>query len=247
MSPLLAVPTPMASPRSESRRPRRALLGPAAPVLGLVAWLAWLALLLPGCACAPDGTVPEARFVSPTPAPQASPEVPVRAPGIPAPPAPVAPRAPFAVESASSRVTWLAFGHQGGFNRFQGRLDLVGEDPTRSSFQFEVDLTSLFSDDATLTGRLLGREFFAISRFPRATFRSAGIARQGDAFEVTGDLNLHGVTRRICFPASIRVDRLRVYAGSRFRLDCTPFGLAYPGPAEGPVVLDLVLEAVPAP
>jgi len=209
--------------------------------------LALLALLASGCTS--TGSVPQARFVSPTASPASRPsgEAPVRAPGIPAPPAPVPPRAPFTVEASSSRVTWAAFGHRGGFNRFQGRLDLVGDDPARSSFQFEVDLTSLFSNDATLTGRLLGREFFAISRFPVAAFQSTGIARRGEAFEVTGDLNLHGVTRRISFPASIRVERLRVYAGSRFGLDCRPFGLAYPGPGEGPVVLDLVLEAVPAP
>ncbi len=211
----------------------------------------WLALLLLGCARTPAENVP-ARFEAPASrAPQDSPGVPEPAPGIPPPPAPTPPRAPFAVELSASRITWETTGHRGGFNTFQGMVDLVGDDPTRSSVQIDIDLASVFAYDGAFTEQLKSADFMDVSRFPKASFRSTGVTRQGDDYELTGDLTIHGTTRRIGVPASIKVDRLRVYCRSRFSLDCGHFGMAYPGRADDPdrdlVVLDLVVEAVPAP
>jgi polyisoprenoid-binding protein YceI len=44
-------------------------------------------------------------------------------------------------------------------------------------------------------------DFFNAVQFPDITFKSTAVARSGDAYEVTGDLKLHGVTR----PVTVKV------------------------------------------
>ncbi len=221
--------------------------------------LLFLAFVALGLACAQGsrGPVPPARFHS-SASPDASTPVlpqPSRAPGIPVPPAPTPPRAAFAVHQPTSQIVWeLSTGagsQRGGVNRFQGTLDLVGEDPTRSSLQLELDLESLYSDAPAWTERLLAPGALDVGHHPKALFHSSSVVRAGDHFEVTGDLTLHGVTRRVTIPASVRVQPLRARAESEFSLDLGEFGLRGSTRPEDPaldqVVLRVVLEAIPAP
>lgn len=218
-----------------------------------------LALFALGLACGQGarGPVPSARFLSGA-APDASTpalDAPARAPGIPAPPAPIPPRAAFAVHQPTSRIVWeLPTGNgvlRGGVQRFRGTLDLVGEDPARSSLQLEIDLESLYSDDPAWTRRLQAPEALDVGHHSKAVFRTRSVVRAGEDFEVTGELTLHGVTRRFTFPASVRVQPLRSQAEAEFSLDLGEFGLRGDAGPEAPaldrVVLRVVLEAVPAP
>ena len=43
-------------------------------------------------------------------------------------------------------------------------------------------------------------DFFDAKQFPLITFKSTSVKADGDNFEVTGDLNLHGVTKQITVP-----------------------------------------------
>ena len=138
--------------------------------------------------------------------------------------------------------------HNGGFNVFSGEINLVGGDPTASSFEFVIDTTSLWVDNDRLAGHLKSPDFFEVETFPTATFTSTAITAAEDGYLVTGNLDLHGVSRSISFPAQITVAEGQVIAEAEFFIKRFDFGIVYEGRADDlirdEVVIKLQLVAV---
>ncbi|WP_430383045.1 YceI family protein [Streptomyces sp. P10-4] len=85
---------------------------------------------------------------------------------------------------------------KGGFQDFTGTLHLDGADPTRSTATLDVQMASIDTGNADRDGHLKSADFFRIDEFPVMTFRSTGAeALGGDAYRITGDLSLLGVTK----------------------------------------------------
>ena len=87
---------------------------------------------------------------------------------------------------------------KGGFGRWGGVLLLDPAHLGRSSLAVWIELASLDTGSAERDAHLRSPELLDVARFPRADFRSTGIALRadGDAI-VSGQLDLHGVTRDI--------------------------------------------------
>ena len=70
------------------------------------------------------------------------------------------------------------------------------------------------------------------------------------AFTVTGNLDLHGVTKSISFPASISVGEQEITATAEFSINRFDFGIVYPGMTDDlireEVVISFDLKATPA-
>lgn len=153
--------------------------------------------------------------------------------------------------SDESTVTWVGSkvtgSHDGGFNDFSGEIQLVGDDPTASSVAVTIDTTSIWSDNDNLTTHLMSEDFFAVESFPTATFQSTAIEATDAGFNVTGNLNLHGVEKSISFPADISVDGMHVMVNAEFSIKRFDFGIEYKGPADNlirdEVVIKLALHA----
>ena len=83
-------------------------------------------------------------------------------------------------------------------------------------------------------------DFFDVAKFPTATFRSAEITKTGDGYAISGDLTLHGVTKRISFPATIKAGEEEVTANAEFSIDRQDYGISYPGMRDD-LIRDLVV------
>jgi polyisoprenoid-binding protein YceI len=126
----------------------------------------------------------------------------------------------------------LTASHAGGFERFSGTIDLVGESIEQSKVTVEIEIASLAIEPERLRGHLLTSDFFDAEAFPKATFESTAIAvggAGGATHTVTGNLTLHGQTRQIRFPATIAIARDAVTARAEFVIDRKDFGIVYPG------------------
>lgn len=88
----------------------------------------------------------------------------------------------------------------GRFNDPTGTIVLDKEDPTKSSFTFEVKTENVDTDNEKRDAHLRSPDFFDAKQFPTITFKSKSVKADGDQFEVTGDLTLHGVTKEITVP-----------------------------------------------
>lgn len=122
--------------------------------------------------------------------------------------------------------------HDGSFGQFSGQIDLVDNDITRSRVTVVVQAASLAADDDKLTGHLKTADFFDVQRFPTVTFASTAIVAEDASagkHRVTGNLELHGVTKSITFPATIRTEPGKVVVQSEFGINRKDFGIVYPG------------------
>lgn len=89
------------------------------------------------------------------------------------------------------------------FNRLSGTLQFNAEDPTQSSVQAAVDVTSLdtpYTGDRDFDSELQNSSWLDSAGFPQATFTSTGVESTGaNTAQVTGNLTLRGVSHPITF------------------------------------------------
>lgn len=86
---------------------------------------------------------------------------------------------------------------RGKFTKFSGALQLDEADLTKSTVNVEVDVASIDTAEAQRDGHLKSPDFFDVAQFPKATFVSKKITKNGDDYDVTGDFTLHGVTKEL--------------------------------------------------
>jgi polyisoprenoid-binding protein YceI len=89
----------------------------------------------------------------------------------------------------------------GRFAKWAGALQLDTQDLTRSSVDVRVETASIDTQVADRDTHLRSADFLDVAKFPQLTFRSKRIEKAGDAYRVTGDLELHGVTREVTLDA----------------------------------------------
>lgn len=86
----------------------------------------------------------------------------------------------------------------GRFNDFSGSIDLNSEDMSGTSMEFKVLIRSIDTDNSKRDTHLRDADFFNARQFPTATFESNKVVENSDgSYSVTGDLNLHGVTKEV--------------------------------------------------
>ena len=87
---------------------------------------------------------------------------------------------------------------KGTFGRWGGALLLDPAHLDQSSLTVWIELGSLDTGSAERDAHLRSPELLDVARFPRAEFRSTGIALRADGDAVvSGRLDLHGITRNI--------------------------------------------------
>jgi polyisoprenoid-binding protein YceI len=192
------------------------------PALGVAA------LVLGAIACAnPADNVPAAGVSTPTEAPAA-----------------VAGKVftidePSSIGFIGSKITGS---HNGGFSGFEGEISLVGGDVTKSTVNLSIDTTTLWADNEQLTGHLKSADFFDVAAHPQATFTSTEIKPAAGSYLITGNLDLHGVTKSISFPAQIDVQEDRITARTEFSIMRFDFGIAYKGKADDLIRDEVVIK-----
>ena len=85
---------------------------------------------------------------------------------------------------------------RGRFARFSGEIQ-VAEVPEESSVQVTIDAASVDTNQEQRDTHLRSADFLDAEQFPALTFASTGVELDGDAWRVTGDLTVHGVTRPV--------------------------------------------------
>lgn len=153
-----------------------------------------------------------------------------------------------------STISWVGSkitgSHDGGFHSFDGEIVLVDGDPTASRVRVVIDTTSLWSDDERLTGHLKSADFFEVETYPTATFTSTSIEANEEGYSISGNLELHGVTKSIAFPATIDFGEQRITAQAEFFIKRFDWDIVYPGRPDDlirdEVVIRLDLVANPA-
>jgi polyisoprenoid-binding protein YceI len=158
------------------------------------------------------------------------------APGVAPTAGPTAGTGKFVFSQTGSRVEWtgakITGKHDGTFEAFTGAVNLVDGAPEKSSVTVEIDTSTLKTDPQQLTDHLKSKDFFDVAKFPKAKFTSTAVkagGEKGATHTITGNLELHGVTKGITFPATIKVEGDDVKVNAEFVINRKDFSLVYPG------------------
>jgi len=147
-----------------------------------------------------------------------------------------------AIGFVGSKVTGK---HDGGFKKFSGVIDLVGDKAESSKVLVNIEMASVYADADGLTKHLQTGDFFDVAKFPTASFTSTSItpdaAKGAHNFTVTGDLEMRGVKKSVTFPATITVTPDDVAVKSEFSINRKDFGIVYAGKADDLIRDDVVL------
>ncbi len=138
----------------------------------------------------------------------------------------------------------------GYFNDFSASFDLDPEDLSTLRVQATIQTKSVDTRVEDRDKHLKSADFFDVENHPEARFTSTAIAETAEGFEITGELELHGVTKQIKFPATIQVEGDRVTVQAEFFIQRFDFDIIYPGKVDDlirdEVVIKIDLVAVPA-
>jgi polyisoprenoid-binding protein YceI len=89
---------------------------------------------------------------------------------------------------------------KGTFHTFEAKVEADPTDLTTADVHFSVSLSSVDTRNKDRDGHLQSADFFDVENNPTMEFQSTKIVKTGDGeYELTGDLNLHGVTRAETF------------------------------------------------
>jgi polyisoprenoid-binding protein YceI len=92
----------------------------------------------------------------------------------------------------------------GRFKDFAGTIRYDPQHPADSSVQFTVQAASIDTDNEARDKDLRSEHFFDVEKFPTLSFTSTKVTPKGaNAFDVTGNLTIHGVTKAVTIPATL--------------------------------------------
>lgn len=133
----------------------------------------------------------------------------------------------FAVPIANgmSKVT-------GKFTDFMVTLNNDEHDVTKSSVSVVIKTASINTGIAARDNHLRTADFFDAEKFPEITFQSSRIEKHGKQLVVVGTFTMHGVSREISLPLTIRGpvknaagDKMSVGYAARLTLNRRVFGI----------------------
>jgi len=92
---------------------------------------------------------------------------------------------------------------EGRFKDYTGTIKFDAQHPADSSVQFTVQAASIDTGNDSRDKDLRSDGYFGVEKFPTLSFASSKVTPKGsNAFDVTGNLTIHGVTKTITIPAS---------------------------------------------
>ncbi len=104
--------------------------------------------------------------------------------------------------------TWNHFGYSnptGHLGQAKGTIVFDEAKPEASSVEVSFPLAGMNTHVSKLDDHLMTDEFFDTAKFPDITFKSSKVEKAAgtNAFTVTGDLTVHGVTKPVVLAATL--------------------------------------------
>ena len=91
----------------------------------------------------------------------------------------------------------------GVFKDYDGTIKFDPNDLAGSKIEITVQAGSIDTRMDKRDEHLKGPEFLDATKFPTMTFVTKSIAKEGDGYNLTGDLTIKGVTKEVTIPAEI--------------------------------------------
>jgi polyisoprenoid-binding protein YceI len=143
---------------------------------------------------------------------------------------------------------------RGMFQQPSGTVTLDEATPANSKISAAVSASSITTGVEERDTHLKSAEFFDVTKYPKIAFVSSSVTKSSaDAYSVTGNLTMHGVTRPVTLAVTASAPFMHA-GGIRRGIEATTsvnrkdFGLVWEFPGEGPgiVVGDMIKVTIDA-
>lgn len=144
----------------------------------------------------------------------------------------------FAIDKSHSEVGFVAR-HlmvskvRGRFTDFEGTVQ-VADDPAASSVEVTIQAASIDTSEENRDNHLRTNDFLNVAEYPTLTFRSTKVELgRADAWKVTGDLTIRGVTRQVVLDVAFQGVVQDPWGGQRIafeastEIDRNDFGVSF--------------------
>jgi polyisoprenoid-binding protein YceI len=106
--------------------------------------------------------------------------------------------------SVGFQIRHLVSRVNGRFTDFGGTIAYDPAAPDSSSVELVVQAASINTDNERRDDHLRSSDFFDVEKHPTLSFRSTGVAADGEGrLSVTGDLTIKGITRQVTVPVEV--------------------------------------------
>lgn len=91
----------------------------------------------------------------------------------------------------------------GQFRDFDVAIRIDKAAPQNSSVEFTIQAASIDTGQSSRDEHLRSPDFFEVAKYPTILFKSTAVVPKSKTqFDVTGDLTMHGVTKRVTLPVT---------------------------------------------
>jgi polyisoprenoid-binding protein YceI len=105
--------------------------------------------------------------------------------------------------TATFKVRHFTANVVGQFRDFEGAISIDRANPAKSSVEFTIQTKSIDTGSERRDNHLRSADFFDAEKFPTITFKSSSVTPKAkDVYDVTGDLTMRGVTKRVTLPVN---------------------------------------------
>ena len=105
--------------------------------------------------------------------------------------------------TATFKVRHMMANMVGQFRDFDGNINIDRTNPAKSSVEFTIQTASIDTGNPKRDDHLRTPDFFDAAKFPTISFKSTAVAKKSESeYAVTGDLTMHGVTKRVTLPVT---------------------------------------------
>lgn len=111
----------------------------------------------------------------------------------------------YTIDPAHSRLGFVARHAmvtkvRGQFGAFAGTASIDTANPAGSKVDLSIEVASVDTGNADRNGHLVSGDFFDAETFPSISFVSTDVARDGDTWNITGDLTIKDATNSVTIP-----------------------------------------------
>ena len=88
----------------------------------------------------------------------------------------------------------------GTFATYDATITTEDDNFENANFEFSANIDSISTNNTDRDNHLKSADFFDADNFPKLTFKASSFTKDGDDYEITGDLSIKEVTKSVKFP-----------------------------------------------
>jgi Uncharacterized conserved protein len=117
----------------------------------------------------------------------------------------------------------------GIFKTFRGSIVFDEKNPAASKFDVTIDVASINTGNGLQNKHAKGADWFDAAKYPVIKYTSKKIVKTGNGWQVTGDLQMRGVTKELSFPFTFKQSGNSGNFNGAFTVNRSDFGIGKPG------------------